>query len=690
MIDEQTRFCAEQYIREHVSAAVCDEAGNWTLLSRSVEEELLFDHDTVRVSVELEEKKNISFVSVKAAWKNKRSFARHRSFFPEKGLVLQLRGMDVPEQLLAHYRHKDWWTRPYFETNWERIPKRTQSLLYKEENEFIGFLPFCDETYTSDLQGADGGIDICLSSYEGGRDECFAVSFAFGSGSDPFQLMEQLAEAVTERKGTGNIRGNKEYPELLEYLGWCSWDAFYQDVHAEGILKKASEWKEKQLPVKWVMIDDGWSQLRDGQLNGFHADTEKFPEGLKGITSILKSQYGVQDVGVWHTLAGYWGGVHPEGEAYRQAASYLKETAHHKYIPHPDAGRGFGFWNMWHDQLRRQGIDFIKVDGQSAIANFLMHQEAIGKAAFGTHHALEASAGIYFNQTVINCMGMAGENIWNRPQSSVARSSDDFVPEDEMGFAEHALQNVYNSFYHGELYWGDWDMFWSKHKDAWRHALLRAVSGGPIYTSDAVGETDAHVLSPLHLKNGRILRCDLPGRPTRDVLMHDPLEEESIWKVWNRCGSAGVVAAFHIHPDAESVKGATGPQDIVWEREQRQFIVYSWDEKKAQQCSPGEKLQVSLAQKEQKLFLYYPKLHEITPIGLEDKYMAPVTFSILQELPNRVIVEVREAGSFLFAADRDPAEIQLNGTPISWSAGNGTYNVKIEPQDEALILEIKL
>lgn len=94
------------------------------------------------------------------------------------------------------------------------------------------------------------------------------------------------------------------------------------------------------------------------------------------------------------------------------------------------------------------------------------------------------------------------ENILSRPTSAISRNSDDFMPNKENGFVEHLLQNAYNSVYHDELYYCDWDMFWTKHEDAVKHSLLRAISGGPIYVSDQIGDTNPDVLKPLAYHNG--------------------------------------------------------------------------------------------------------------------------------------------------------------------------------------------
>ncbi|MGO4276254.1 Sip1-related alpha-galactosidase, partial [Paenibacillus sp. TAF58] len=169
---------------------------------------------------------------------------------------------------------------------------------------------------------------------------------------------------------------------------------------------------------------------------------------------------------------------------------------------------------------------------------------------------------LHFNNTIINCMGMAAENMWHRPKSSVSRNSDDFVPQDQFGFAEHALQNAYNSYYHGAFYYGDWDMYWTKNHDDIQNAVLRSVSGGPIYFSDAPGNTDASKIWPLIYSNGKIIRCDQTPNPTTDCLFLDPTKESLPLKLWNIANASGVVAAFHIGKYTDSVKGTVGPSDV--------------------------------------------------------------------------------------------------------------------------------
>ena len=61
-------------------------------------------------------------------------------------------------------------------------------------------------------------------------------------------------------------RQRKTYPEMLDMLGWCSWDAFYHKVDEAGLREGGGAAGSLGLPAGWVMIDDGWSETKDGKL----------------------------------------------------------------------------------------------------------------------------------------------------------------------------------------------------------------------------------------------------------------------------------------------------------------------------------------------------------------------------------------------------------------------------------------
>lgn len=98
----------------------------------------------------------------------------------------------------------------------------------------------------------------------------------------------------------------------------------------------------------------------------------------------------------------------------------------------------------------------------------------------------------------------------------------------------HMVHCAYNSLWMGNFIHPDWDMFQSTHPCAEFHAASRAISGGPVYVSDCVGQHNFELLKKLVLPDGSILRCQHYALPTRDCLFEDPLHDgKTMLKIWN-------------------------------------------------------------------------------------------------------------------------------------------------------------
>lgn len=649
--------------------------------------------DKIDLSFIVESYEDIVQAYVDVVIHNERAQGHHDYLASEEAIKIHVNNLSDLQGVVAHYRHKDWWTRPHFNQDLSTLPPRTQSLLWENDDSVYHILPAVGSTFKSEMKGSDQGFDIIISSFDGGRVKASTFAFILAKGENPFALVKKTTERLLELSGNAKMIDEKRYPERLDYLGWCSWDAFYQEVHQDGIVNKVKELKEKQVPVKWLMIDDGWSQVNDQRLSSFEPDSKKFPKGFKTLTDDLKTNYGIQSIGVWHTLAGYWGGVDPESSLATTMAPYLFRTNSNRLVPYPDRSKGFGFWDAWHSYLEQQGIDFVKVDGQSGVYNFLREHMSTPEATIESHKALEASVGIHFDHCVINCMGMASDNVYNRPMSAVSRSSDDFVPDtEEYGFAEHALQNVYNAVYHGELYYGDWDMFWTVHRDANRHALLRAVSGGPIYTSDRVGKTNADILWPLIFKDGKILLCDQPGRPTADTLMKDPTTEDVPMKIWNTSNGVGVLATFHVNDAEKQIKGQISPADIETIQAE-DYIMYDYFNQTAVKMGHEDRHDITLEKEGFGLYLFIPMKHAITPIGLINKYISASTYQVLYSTAEKIVVQLKEAGPFALVAEQQPQKATVNGedvTVTNLASDPSIYVIDCQSEESLPIIEIQL
>jgi hypothetical protein len=597
---------------------------------------------------------------------------------PIGGVKLHIDAIGKVEGLMANYLHKDWWTRPWFDTDIEKIPPRTQSLVWKDGAMYHHILPVCDEIFRAELSGADSGMEITLSAYDAGYNSCDTLAFVLASDADPFKLVKTSSFAgLKSLKAPGKTIDERPYPDELEYLGWCSWDAFYHDVNHQGLLDKAREFHDKGIPVRWFIIDDGWSETEDRKLKSFDADSDKFPEGLAGVISKLKEQYGVNWVGVWHAFTGYWDGIAKDGALAKEFKENIYTTKAGRLIPYPDVAKGFAFWNAWHSYLASKGVDFVKVDNQSSLINFIKYNMPAAGAASGMHDALEASVGLNFGGLVINCMGMAQEDLWHRRASAVSRNSDDFLPHNEGSFREHALQNAYNSYIYGNFIWGDWDMWWTSHPQAVNNAVLRAISGGPVYISDPVGKTSGDMLKPLMLSNGRILRCKRPGVPTADCLMRDPCSEPVPLKIWNKAGNAGIIAAFNINNDGLTVSGSIRASDIPG-LTMPDVAVYEHFSRSARIISQKDEISFELKNDGVALYQLVPLNAGRAILGLIDKYISSAAVKYASMTGGVMDVILSEGGQFGFVSLNEPAGIYVNGTVYGYGKDDVLYLVNCD------------
>lgn len=610
-------------------------------------------------------------------------------FDPREGISYHL---EIPEteRFLAVYQHKDWWVRPAFFTDIDDMPDRTQLLLFRAEDAYFAVLSVCGEECRTDMRGRENGIKVSVSSNAGNRQSIRDVSLVIAGGSNPYLCCERAVKAALDSLGRPSMyRKERRYPELFESFGWCTWDAFYHTVSHEGIRGKMREFRDKGLPVKWVLIDDGWldADYDKKVLRGLDADKGRFQEGLGGCIRELKDEWNVDSAGVWHAVMGYWNGL----EAGSAAAEELKEGVRvlpdGRILPVPEAGKAFAFFDTWHGYLKnRCGVDFVKVDGQSAVSLAYRGMETYGHASKEIQKGLNASAALHFDNAIINCMGMASEDIWNRPSSAIARSSDDFVPEVPQGFREHAIQNAYNSLLQGQFFWGDWDMFFSSHKENQQNSILRAVSGGPVYVSDRVGETDPDFIWPLITRTGRVIRCEEVGLPTVDCLFENPAETLQPLKIFNRCGERYAVGAFHISRNSGICQGKIKRSDIPALAGQN-WLVYDHRVQRIYRLEE-DGVPFSLEEGGAALFLLIPDRHKGQLIGILEKYISCGCCQVIREDEERVTWLVADAGTLGFSAEKPPVRVLINGRETEAVCREGLLWT-IELREPDCLVEIK-
>ena len=430
-----------------------------------------------------------------------------------------------------------------------------------------------------------------------------------GTGQTAPAAVENAVSALPELPGRPSDRP-PQMPDAFAGLGFCTWNAFYRNVTADGIFRKLDELREKRIPLSYLLIDDGWLTVRPpeggafGVLSAFTEDRNKFPEGFAGFIRRCKQEYGVRYVGVWHALCGYWGGIDPEGEIARTHPELLLRQGE-KLLPACTEEGAFRFYDCWHGYLAAQGVDFVKVDVQCAV---LHEYDGVAPAAAllqGLFGGLEKSVRRHFGGNVLHCMGSDMAFFPNRTPG-LCRTSDDFYPDKAGSFARHATMNVYVSLFARPFCVGDFDMFWSRHENALSAAVLRAISGGPVYVSDRVGESDAALLTRLVLPDGRVPRMDEVAQPFPGTEYTSPAAAGTPLVCWNRSGPRYAVAAFGL-TEGRTVQGTFCLTDLPgMEGKTAQYAVHEAVSGRRYVQNAADPVRVCLPYEAAEMYSFYP------------------------------------------------------------------------------------
>jgi raffinose synthase len=630
--------------------------------------------------------------------------------------VQLLMGLDAFERGMATKRLKLYWTSPAFVSDYRLLGPANQLFLWKQTHQenYHLLVPLAGDGLIGEVGVSE--IDyryefrISSSSYDASFSPKHVPLFAYSTSNDPYALTRKTYElAFAATKQYGKLRWQKDYPEIFSSLGWCSWNAFGHEVSEAKILSSVKSLQEKQIPLGFVLVDDGWLRTKDNKLIAFNADPKKFPNDLSGLATTLRQQLHVPHIGVWHTFQGYWNGVDADSEIGRRYR--LFKGLDNKSLPDPRNAAGETFYADWYKQLRSWGFDFVKVDGQGNNIKFTNTLMPLFVASEGEHKNFQEAARKYFSDgrkdnaglNVINCMEMSVDNTYNWSLSNVARNSDDYLPDNPQNAKEHIYQNAYNSFWTSNFAYPDWDMFQSHDPNAEYHAIARAISGGPIYITDQPGKEKAEIIRRLATSDAKLLMPDEPGQVTRDILMTDVALEPVALKVFGRVSrpgfSSAAIAVFNVNKSASRVAGSINREDIEgWDGSTRSRVaVYERSSGRVTVLDdrhPSQ--QFTLTNFGFDLYTLSPVTSGIAVFGLLDKYLGSAAIVSQLVRSNEVTISLREAGDFGAWLEQPPAVIKLDGRVIpssSYSYKQGllripksSFTAKVGPREVVITL----
>lgn len=587
-------------------------------------------------------------------------------------------------QGVAFWRYKPWnsWTKPVKVSDPAQLEAWDNQFYYwqYQDGTYGAALPLYGNGYRTTLGSEQGKFGSKAVSYVAGHPGDKIPAMAIGFGNDPYKLIAELFEAAMTFAGVKeNLVKNKTFPEPLEYLGWCTWNAsdLGKNLNEQTVLKGVESFTKHDFPLGWLLIDDGWFNHQNSQLRSIYPDPTKFPNGFKPLISKLKDTYHLKHVGVWHALNGYWNGIDATSELGKK---YQQELFTWKQRERVDAGDSpvvtysflkpnsdslKSFFNNWHTYFKNEGFTFIKVDNQLVVERMSPGNYPIGTLATAMHTAVNESAKKHFDHAMINCMDMTADAFYNFGSTPVARSVEDYFPYEEGenynlqrgNAAAHVLQGIYNGLYFSQMVYPDLDMFQSHNPNGEFHAIARAINNGPIYITDKVGEQNFALLRKMVYHDGKIIRAERPLLPTKDCLFQ--VQDKKPFKAFSQSKGIGLLGVWNC-ADADEVSGEISPSDVLG-LTSKNFAVYEHFSGTLKLLDATAKVPVSLKRMKYQLYYIAPLTQGIAPLGLLNKYNAPSTLAKYEIKKGELKVIVKEAGLFGAVLPSKPKAVSVNG-----------------------------
>lgn len=501
-------------------------------------------------------------------------------------------------------------------------------------------------------------------------------------------------------KGRTAPREKKVYPEPFQYLGWCSWEQYKKNISSSLLEKTARQLEESSVPVRWLLVDDGF-QIQEGlRLISLQPRKDTFPQGWRPLMKHKSPK--LKWMGLWHCYYGLWNGIHPNHELGPQAARGLVTTSRGKILPGDGPGGAGAFYRPFLQSVKNAGFDFVKIDVQ---AEYLKHADGLDNPVRHNTKCSEAleQACRQTGLELINCMAQGAVNIQNTRYSAVTRCSIDYKMGDAAMGKSHLLQSYANTLWLGQTVWPDHDMFHSTDPASARlMAVSKAVSGGPVYLSDPADKLNPEHIMPLVWSDGLLLRPLAPAVPLPDSVFLDALNEDRLYRVISPLPhqSAAVVLYNLKHPSPETpVRGKISLNDYrhaaallkggqakgYAQLSPEGIAVYSAEGGRA--LTPDRPdLDVDITGFRDRLFIMAPIVRGWAVIGRGDKFLSPCAVEGTPEYAeNSLRFRIKEAGPVVIWHGR--GAVKAADTPVK-NLGNGFYELQIPVSSRPLVVTV--
>ncbi|KAL2935894.1 Galactinol--sucrose galactosyltransferase [Bienertia sinuspersici] len=608
-------------------------------------------------------------------------------------------------RFMGIFRFKVWWTTHWTGNCGNDVEHETQIMILDKNDlgrPYVLLAPILEGSFRASLQPSPlRNDDVCLYMESGSTQvtgSAFQACLYMHVGHDPYDLVQDTFRVIQAHLGTFKLLEEKNPPAIVDKFGWCTWDAFYLKVNPKGIQEGVRNLTQGGCPPGLVLIDDGWQSISHDcdPINQEGIDLTspgeqmpcrlvKFDEnykfrdykspkgkgnGLGAFISDLKEEFKtIEHVYVWHALMGYWGGIRPNvanmpnsrlinPKLSKALQMTMEDLAVDKIV---ENGVGLvppekveEMFEGLHSYLEASGIDGVKVDVIHLLEMLAEDYGGRVELAKAYYKALTASVKKHFkgNGVIASMQHCNDFMLLGTHTISLGRVGDDFWCTDPNGDPNgtywlqglHMVHCAYNSLWMGNFIHPDWDMFQSTHPCAEFHAASRAISGGPIYVSDCVGQHNFELLKRLVLPNGSIL----------------------------------------------------SPKDVEWSKGKNPistkgvniFAVYTFKEKKLRLLKYDENIEITLDSFDFELLSVSPvtilrgNLIQFAPIGLVNMLNSGGAIDSIAYRDDEDVVKVgvKGVGEFVVFSSEKPKLCRVNGENVEFSYEDCIVRVQVLEQ----------
>ncbi len=509
--------------------------------------------------------------------------------------------------------------------------------------------------------------------------------FAYTKGDDLYGALSKMWGDIlcdSQVEGRTTWRDEKSYPEMFRYLGWCSWEQYRKNIYESLLIEAVDHIENSELPIRWILVDDGHqTRAESGALMNFEISQSRFPNGWEPI--LAKRSDKVKWFGLWHCMFGEWKGISVEHTMDDLADYLIPHTANSLIVDESQKSSDLLFEKMI-NSVAQPGFDFTKVDVQSRdFKNYIGKGNPVVAHRYNAE-SLEAQTNANLGG-LINCMAQNLPCVFNTRYSAVTRVSVDYKLNNIPLAIAHIYQSYQNSAWMGQTVWPDHDMFHSSDEALGQFmAVSKAMSGAPIYLSDAPKDMLSELVMPLVYEDGELLRPMAPGVPLPDSFFADALLGSDIYRVIAPLSpKAAAIVAYNISSDyPNGMEGVVSAEDYKYADAMVQpysglrsipsegLVYYDWYEK----CGGVlvEDYQFVLPSVCDKLIILSEIEQGWSVIGLEDKYLSAVAVESVKTSKNSIDITMHEQGTILVYSDK---AIKRASSGEVEAVGNGIYRI---------------